>query len=61
MIGLPLPYNVHTNVHAVLHDIPAPPFDVLRFPGFLDGKEDAGLEQILDREDVLHSYIIRFD
>lgn len=35
MIGPPLPYNVHTNVHAVFHGIPAPHlwicFDFLDF------------------------------
>lgn len=40
MIGPPLPYNVHTNVHAVFHGIPAPPLDLLRFPaGFPPSKD----------------------
>lgn len=39
MIGPPLPYNVHTNVHAVFHGIPAPPLDLLRFPGFPSSKD----------------------
>lgn len=49
MIGPPLPYNVHTNVHAVFHGIPAPPLDLLRFPGFPPSKD---LESCRSRESL---------
>lgn len=40
MIGPPLPYNVHTNVHAVSSTIfRAPPLDLLPFPPFPRSKE----------------------
>ena len=49
MIGPPLPYNVHTNVHAVFHGIPAPPLDLLRFPPFPSSKDFKNFPDLEDR------------